>query len=199
MDVGRWRGIGLNGPRVLVALSDGPLSTRELAQGLDLNAGNLRSRLLPRLAALGLLTGSRGRWAVVEDLPAALAAASVALGTEGKADAVKAQHEAERVGYIEHRDRTRPERNRRAEARRTAERADRVAARAAAAPTLDFDLPELLVADPDSPLENRPLCAAMSADPDRSGTDHRAIQPDPPPGHRAHTAHAGTGSAGHEH
>ncbi len=108
LDVGRWRGLGLNAPRVLDVLADGPMSARALADVLGLNLGNLRARLLPRLAAHGLLQAAGGRWWVAEDLDAALAHAAEALDLTGKADAVALAHEADRAAYAEHREYTRP-------------------------------------------------------------------------------------------
>lgn len=125
-DVGRWRGIGLNGVRVLEALERGALSAGELGDVLGLNVGNLRYRLLPRLAGLGLLVNVGGRWSTVGDLAGALDAASVELGTVGKAEKVRDAHAEERAGYLEHRERTRPRREYARRRRCAAVRAARV-------------------------------------------------------------------------
>lgn len=116
LDVCRWRGVGLNATRVLDALASGPQATAELAARLRLNRGNLRYRLLPRMAELGLIVSTGGRWVVAGDLDAALAAAADALGMTGKADEAEVRHAADRLGYLEHRERTRPQREARARA-----------------------------------------------------------------------------------
>jgi hypothetical protein len=110
LDACRWRGLGLNAPRVLDALAAGPLTAAELAAALNLDRGNLRVRLLPRLAAYELVTCTAGRWAVVENLELALHAAAEALGLTGKAAEVAAAHAKERADYLDHRERNRPER-----------------------------------------------------------------------------------------
>ena len=135
LDACRWGALGLNVPRVLDELTArGPLDVTALAGALGLNRGNLRARLLPRLASHGLVTrGVDGRWAVAHDLDAALSAAAEALGVTGKADAVAAQHAAERSGYLEWRETTRPAREARKRARIASERR---AARHDAQPTL---------------------------------------------------------------
>lgn len=112
LDACRWGGLGLNAPRVLDELTArGPLDVAALAGSLELNRGNLRARLLPRLASHGLVVrGPDGRWSVVDDLTAALETAADALGLTGKADAVAAQHAAERAAYLEWREHHRPDR-----------------------------------------------------------------------------------------
>ncbi len=109
-DVCRWRGIGPNGARALDALAE-PLTVAELAETLGLNLGNLRARLLPKLAALGLAESDGTTWRTVDDLDEALEAAAVALGLAGKAAEVDAQHDRERAAYLDHRERTRPDRD----------------------------------------------------------------------------------------
>jgi hypothetical protein len=86
------------------------LTAAELAAALNLDRGNLRVRLLPRLAAYELVTCTAGRWAVVENLELALHAAAEALGLTGKAAEVAAAHAKERADYLDHRERNRPER-----------------------------------------------------------------------------------------
>lgn len=110
LDVGRWRGLGLNAPRVLDALAHGPLTTAELAEALAMNRRNLGYRLLPKLAKHRLVVATADGWELPVDLDAALAATAEALDLTGKADAVAAHHETERAGYLEHRERTRPNR-----------------------------------------------------------------------------------------
>ena len=129
LDACRWRGLGLNAPRVLDALDAEPLTTAELAADLGLNLGNLRYRLLPKLADFGLVVADGNRWTLPEDLAAALDAAAEALDLTGKADEVAAQHATERAAYLDHRERTRPARmatarRRAAAARRGAPPAD---------------------------------------------------------------------------
>jgi len=125
LDACRWRGLGLNAPRVLDALASGPRTDAKLAELLGLNRGNLRSRLLPRLAALALVTRTADGWELVENLGEAMAAAADELGLSGKADEVAAQHAQERADYLDERERLR---SRREQARAEAIAAD-VAAR----------------------------------------------------------------------
>ena len=104
LDACRWRGLGLNAPRVLEALVGGPLSDVELAGRLNLNRGNLRSRLLPRLAMFALVSRTATGWELSADLGTAMAAAAENLGLAGKAAAVAERHQAEREQYLVHRE-----------------------------------------------------------------------------------------------
>ncbi len=108
LDVLRWGGAGLQGARVLEQLEQSPLTGPQLALRLGLNCGNLRARLLPRLAALGLIERSRGLWQVPAGLDAALEQAAEALGLAGKTASTVLAHARERQAYVEHRDYTRP-------------------------------------------------------------------------------------------
>ena len=76
----------------------------ELSELLNLNRGNLRHRLLPRLAAYGLVTRTADGWALVPDVDAAMEAAAELLDLTGKADQVAAEHRAERAAYLDHRE-----------------------------------------------------------------------------------------------
>lgn len=107
-DVGRHGGIGLGGRRVIELLAASPesaLAATEIATRLKLNAGNVRSRLLPRLVELGLLEvveGGKVRcWRVVADLENALINAALELGLLGKVETQKTEHDREREGYLE--------------------------------------------------------------------------------------------------
>jgi hypothetical protein len=117
LDACRWGGLGLNAPRIFEALAAGPGSAVEIANTLGLNAGNLRSRLLPRLERHGLIVRDvDGRWRLAEDLDTAMAAAADALELTGKAADVKRQHKVDRENYLEFREDGRPRRaQRRAE------------------------------------------------------------------------------------
>jgi len=84
------------------------MSARDLADALGLNLGNLRARLLPRLAAYSIVSADAGRWQLADDLDAALALAAEELALTGKAAAVALAHEADRAAYAEHREHTRP-------------------------------------------------------------------------------------------
>jgi hypothetical protein len=106
-DVCRWGGLGLNVPRILDALVLGPMTAARLAELLNLNRGNLRYRLLPRLAALGLVVRTADGWERVADLDAAMEAAAEALELTGKASEVVAEHAADRAAYLDHRERLR--------------------------------------------------------------------------------------------
>jgi len=108
LDACRWRGLGLNAPRVLDALVSGPMSARDLAIALGLNLGNLRARLLPRLASYGIVSADAGCWQLADDLEAALAHAAEELALTGRADAVALAHAHDRVAYAEHREHMRP-------------------------------------------------------------------------------------------
>lgn len=113
VDVGRWGGLGLNAPRVLDLLSGGPLTAREIAESLHLNLGNLRARLLPKLAGHRLIEKVEDVWKVSENVDEALVECAEALNLTGKADRVKARHVEDRAAYLDHRETTRPERQRR--------------------------------------------------------------------------------------
>lgn len=142
LDACRWRGLGLNAPRVLDALAAvGPMTSRGLADRLGLSWGNLRARLLPRMAGLGLLVRAGDAYALADDLDAALAGAAVTLGLNGKADEVAAKHTAERAGYLEHRERTRPDRERARRRTMAAKRTAKGTATSSTAPTLPLDVP----------------------------------------------------------
>jgi hypothetical protein len=96
---------------VLDLLSEGSLSTREVSDRLYLNLGHLRSRLLPKLADHGLIVRTENGWNLAPDLDAALARCAEDLGLVGKAEKVAEGHRAERLAYLDHRERTRPERS----------------------------------------------------------------------------------------
>jgi DNA-binding transcriptional ArsR family regulator len=102
-DIRRWRGIGLNAPRVVEQLLNaGPMTVKEIATSLVLGERNLRDRLMPKLRDLGLVTlDDAYRWKLVDDFDAALESAAVDLGLLGKAAAVKVQHDRERADYDE--------------------------------------------------------------------------------------------------
>jgi hypothetical protein len=93
-------------------LVGGPMTAADLASALGLNQGNLRSRLLPKLAAHGLVVQDGTVWVVVDDLDSALAVAAKTLGLEGKTEEVAVEHAAERAEYLEHPELTRPGRDR---------------------------------------------------------------------------------------
>jgi hypothetical protein len=152
LDVCRWRGLGLNAPRVLDALADGSRTDAELAEELGLHRGNLRARLLPKLAFYGLVTRSLAGWAQVDDLDAALEAAAERLDLTGKADEVAARHAAETAAYLDHRDHLRW--------RRAQAKADRIA-QAVAARRARATLP-LLGLEPEPPF--RITSAALKSD-----------------------------------
>lgn len=125
LDACRWGGLGLNTPRVLDALAAGPLTDAALADRLILNRGNLRYRLLPRLADFDLIVRADDGWHLAENLDTALEAAADALELTGKADTVAAQHAAERAAYLDHRERTRSSRDAATRRRLTASTAAR--------------------------------------------------------------------------
>jgi hypothetical protein len=136
LDVCRWRGFGLNAPRVLDTLLKGPRTTAELAEILDLDRGNLRVRALPKLAAHGLIVRSGDLWHLADDLDDAMTRAADELDLTGKAAAVAAKHAAEREEYLDARERRRPERKR---ARAAAVDADVISRRARRARVSDVD------------------------------------------------------------
>jgi hypothetical protein len=155
-DVCRWRGLGLNAPRVLNALAFGAATAADLAVALNLNRGNLRARLLPRLESHGLVTRASDKWELAADLDAAMEAAAEDFDLTGKADEVAAQHEAERVAYLEWREWLRGRREQTKAAnmaldreRARQERAAKVAADTAARRARALTLPGL---DPEPPL-----------------------------------------------
>jgi len=84
------------------------MSARDLAIALGLNLGNLRARLLPRLAGYGIVSADAGCWQLADDLEAALAHAAEELVLTGRADAVALAHAYDRVAYAEHREHMRP-------------------------------------------------------------------------------------------
>lgn len=109
LDACRWRGLGLNAPRILDVLSAGPKTAAELSEALGLSVGHLRSRLLPRLEGFALVQRTDGGgWQVVDDLFGALEAAAEALDLSGKAAEVSHQHAEERERYLQYREETRP-------------------------------------------------------------------------------------------
>lgn len=112
LDACRWRGFGPNGRRVLEALEAGPLDATELAARLRMNRRHFCLRLLPKLAAYGLIVRVGTGWGLCDDLPAALTAAAEDMGLAGKTEATIAAHRRERAGYLEHRERMRPVRDR---------------------------------------------------------------------------------------
>jgi hypothetical protein len=109
-DIGRWGGVGLNAPRILTLLTHGPMTALDLAAALHLNVGNLRARLLPRMAALGLVVRDGARWHLCADLDLAAINAAEALDMRGRTDEVADRHMAERAAYLDHRERTRARR-----------------------------------------------------------------------------------------
>jgi hypothetical protein len=109
VDVCRHRGLGLNAPRLLDALASGPLRPAELAEALTMHPGSVR-RLAGKLAAHGLIVRDAGRWTLADDLEAAMHRAAESLGLDGKAQAVRRAHAAERDRYTDHREETRPAR-----------------------------------------------------------------------------------------
>ena len=138
LDVYRWGGLGLNAPRILDALAGGPRTAAELAELLNLDAGNLRARLLKKLAQHGLISRTPAGWELAEDLDAAMTAAAATLGLTGRADEVAAQHRRERADYLDHRERLRGRRDQaRAEAIAADTDADVMARRAATTSTPD--------------------------------------------------------------
>jgi hypothetical protein len=110
-DIGRWGGVGLNAPRILTLLTHGSLTAPEIAAELRMNLGNLRARLLPRMAALGLIVRDGSRWFLCPDLDLAAAEAADALDMRGRTDEIAERHQAERVAYLDHRERTRARRD----------------------------------------------------------------------------------------
>ena len=110
-DICRWRGLGLNAPRVLTTLTAGSMTTDEIAAALNLSIGNLRARLLPKIAAHGLIERTDGRWHLTDDLDAAARSAAVSLNLAGRTAEVAARHQAERTAFLDHRERTRPNRD----------------------------------------------------------------------------------------
>ena len=145
VDVARARGIGQNGPRVLDALTAGPMTARELADTLELSLGNLRARLLRKLETLELIIRDADTWRLVDDLDAALERAAETLGLTGKAQRDATAHAFQRDDYLEYRTATRPEREERAKAKATADRRQAAERHAAGRAELDArrtDTPE---------------------------------------------------------
>lgn len=110
-DICRWGGLGLNARRVLDVLTTGPMTTREIADELNLNVGNLRARLLPRIASHGLIVSVGDRWCIADDLDDRAVAAAEALDLDGRTGEIAARHQAERDAYLDHRERTRDRRD----------------------------------------------------------------------------------------
>jgi DNA-binding MarR family transcriptional regulator len=138
LDACCWRGLGLNAPRILDALAGGPRTAAELAELLNLDVGNLRARLLKKLAQHGLISRTPAGWELAEDLDAAMTAAAATLGLTGRADEVAAQHRRERADYLDHRERLRGRRDQaRAKAIAAVADADVMARRAATTSTPD--------------------------------------------------------------
>lgn len=178
LDACRWRGLGLNAPRVLDALDAyGPMTSRALADRLGLSWGNLRYRLVPRMVALGLLVRTGDAFALADDLADALVDAAASFDLDGKADEVAAQHAEERAGYLDHRERTRADRER--------NRAARMASKRAAVTERRGQQPALFA-------DSAPLPSLTPPEPP-PGTD-----PPPDPLDALTGAVAGTGSAGHD-
>jgi hypothetical protein len=102
---GGRQGLTLSAEPVLDALVEhGPLTVDQILEHVPRNRNHLRHRILGQLKTHGLVyRNTDGCWHAVEDLDDRLAQLADELGVAGRTEALKAQHQAEREKYLEHR------------------------------------------------------------------------------------------------